>query len=62
MNLIFKLSNSSEYRLEDSAKFIKRLEHSIEILKSLYRISEVNTFLLNKICLTSIDLFLYILG
>lgn len=41
-NLMFKLSSSSDYRIEDSTRFIKKLEHSIEILKNLYRISEVN--------------------
>jgi len=41
-NLIFKLSNSNEYRLEDSTKFIRRLDHSITILKNLYMIQEVN--------------------
>ncbi len=41
LNLIFKLSNSSDYRIEDTSRFTKKLEHSIDILKSLYRISEV---------------------
>lgn len=40
-NLIFKLSNSNEYRLEDSTKFIRRLDNSIIILKNLYKIKEV---------------------
>lgn len=41
LNLIFKLSNSCDYRIEDTTRFIKKLEHSINILKCLYRISEV---------------------
>lgn len=43
-NLIFKISNTSDDRIEDSTKFILKLEHSMNILKSLYRISEVNLF------------------
>jgi len=43
-NLIFKLSNSNDYRLEDTSRFIKRIEHSIKILKNLYAIKEVNIF------------------
>jgi hypothetical protein len=40
-NLIFKLSNSNEYRLEDSSKLIRKLEYSTSILKNLYTIKEV---------------------
>jgi hypothetical protein len=60
MNLTFKLSNSSDYRLEDSTKFIKKLEHSIEILKSLYRISEVKHFYLIKFADFNRFIFIYI--
>ena len=41
-NLIFKLSNSQEYRLEDANKFIKRLENANSIIRNLYKINEVN--------------------
>lgn len=43
-NMVFKLSNSPDYKQDEAIKIIKKLENAVVIFRKLYNVEKVETF------------------
>lgn len=42
--MVFKLSNSPDYKQDEAIKIIKKLENAVVIFRKLYNVEKVETF------------------